>query len=154
MLTKLVPYAALLLCLSFAGCKKDDPAPAFQHTGEKWAITSFTYSLSSIKGTSVVVDNGTATNAGYVYFDTASGSFDITIKSTRVQDYFSHSTSGTDITITTVNQSVSPGKVSQNVIAFSGDKIGTTGMELDGSITKQSTSETFALVGAMILVKQ
>ena len=149
-------FAVLILYVFCSGCKDNDsPTPKVLHAGDKWAISSFTYVLTSQKTNpvSMIIDAGTVSNAGYFYFNGQSGSFDITIKSTHIEDYLSYSESGNDITVAGISQSAGA-NVSQYVIALAGSKDGTVQMAIEGSITRQTTSEQFSLSGSMMLVKQ
>lgn len=140
--------------------KKDDPAPenTVNHVGEKWNIVSADYTLvnqdfSKSTSPSVQTETGVLANVGAFYFNSGKGSFDITIKETNKQDYFSYSESGTGINLTSISQNVGGTAFSQNVIALSGEKTSATSMTLEGSITKQSMTGQFVLSGTFVLQK-
>ena len=138
--------------------KKDDPEPenTVNHVGEKWNIVSADYTLINqdlSTSPSVQTETGVLSNVGAFYFNSGKGSFDITIKETNKQDYFSYSESGTEINLTSISQNVGGTAFSQNVIALSGDKTSATSMTLEGSITKQSMTGQFVLSGTFVLQK-
>jgi hypothetical protein len=150
--------ASTVLCIALLSCSKEkDPAPdnTIDHVGDKWNIVSVDYTMidQNLTTPGQIADIGTVANAGAFYFNSGKGSFDITIKQTSKEDYFSYTESGTDVTITSVSQSVGGSNFSQNVIALSGEKTSTTTMTLEGSITKQSTSGQFVLTGTFMLQK-
>lgn len=148
----------IILTLLLAGCSKnEDPTPKVVHTGDKWIITSVDYSLvdQHFNPVSMTVDAGTVSNAGAFYFDNGNGSFDITIKSTHLEDYFSYDENDPDISIVSIDQNAGGGTFSQNVISLSGSKDpDTLIITVEGSIIKQSTSGQFTLTGTFTLEKE
>lgn len=153
--------SAFALSLILLSCNKEsDPEPEakINHTGEKWNIVSADYTLinqdlSNPTSSSVQNESGVLTNVGAFYFDSGKGSFDITIKQTSKEDYFSYTESGSQVSITSVSQNVGGTAFSQNVIALSGEKSSATSMTLEGSITKQSLTGQFVLSGTFVLQK-
>lgn len=146
------------VCAALTGCNKDEDPEAentIEHVGEKWNILSVEYSLidQNLTNPSQVVQTGTATNAGAFYFNSGKGSFDITIKTTNKQDYFSYSETATDVSVTGISQNVGGTNFSQNVIALSGEKTSSTTMTLEGTITQQSMTGQFSLTGSFTLQK-
>ena len=161
MKTLSIALSTFAICLALFSCdKKEDPEPEIvvNHVGEKWNIASVTYTLvnqdfKNPTSSFIGADNGTLANAGAFYFNSPKGSFDITIKETNTQDYFSYTESGTSVTVTSIAQSIGGNEFSQYVIALSGEKTSATTMTLEGSITRQSLSGQFVLTGTFLLQK-
>jgi hypothetical protein len=148
----------LIFSVCIIACNKDEePAPEnnINHIGEKWNIVSVEYTLidQNLTNPSQLVQTGTATNAGAFYFDGGKGSFDVTIKTTNKQDYFSYSETGSGVSVTSISQNVGGSTFSQNVISLSGEKTSATAMTLDGTITQQSMTGQFSLTATFTLQK-
>jgi hypothetical protein len=154
-----------ILCLALVvfvqACSKDDDPKENEievnHVGEKWRISSVEYNIvdQSLTNPSQMVKTGTATNAGAFYFDGAKGSFDIEIGTFHKEDVFGFQlTNNTEVSITSINQTVTGSSLSQYVIILSGDKNTATTMSIDGTISKQSLSGQFVLTGTFELVKE
>ena len=115
-------FFALLSVASIFSCSKDDDPKAskLDHKGDKWKITSVDYTIvdQSLSNPANWVQTGTATNAGTFYFNGSEGSFDILINDSRQEDYFGYTVDGSSVSIITVEQSLSPSRFSQSVIAF------------------------------------
>lgn len=152
-------YACYLVSIFILGCSKEDEKPAevkINHTGEKWQITSVSYTIVDQQFTkpSQSIKTGTLANAGAFYFNGSTGSFDITIGDIHKEDVFSAQINGIDVTIVSINQTVGVSSFSQHVIALSGDQTSTTTMTLQGTVTKQSTTAQFVLTGTFELLKE
>lgn len=144
--------------LLFTACAKDDdaaPQAKLNHVGEKWAISSLEYTIvdQSLSNPANWVKRGTATNAGAFYFNGSEGSFDIIIDKKHTEDYFGYTKSESDISIVTVDQSISTARFSQNIIAFTGDVDGNT-MSLSGTFTKQNLAQQYVFTGKFTLIKE
>lgn len=149
-------FLSLLMVVFCFACSKDDPEAdknTVNHVGEKWNISSVDYNIVDQDLTSPAIKNGTASNAGAFYFDGANGSFDIKIEDYHKEDVFGFQLNNTDVTITSIEQSVQGASISQNVIVLSGEKDLTT-MTLSGTITKQAVTSQFVLTGTFVLVKE
>ena len=96
---------------------------------------------------------GTANDAGAFYFNGSEGSFDILIDDVRQEDYFGYTINSGDVSIITVDQSVSPSKISQNIIAITGNQDGTS-MTLSGTFTRQGTTQQYVFTGDFVLTKE
>lgn len=154
----------MITCLSFSvllwtACNKDDDAPTeikINHVGEKWQISSVTYTLvdQNLSNPGQAVKTGTLANAGAFYFDGGKGSFDITIDDVHKEDVFTFQESSGDITIISINQNVGVSSFSQHVIAISGEQTSATAMVLQGTVTKQSLTSQFVLTATFELLKQ
>ena len=96
---------------------------------------------------------GTATDAGAFYFNGNEGSFDIVINNERQEDYFGYTINNGDVSIITVEQSVSPSKISQNIIAITGSQDGSS-MTLSGTFTRQETTQQYVFTGDFVLIKE
>lgn len=140
-----------------SSCKDDEPqGRKVVHEGDAWDITSMEYTVvdQRFNPISMYTDSGTKSNAGQFYFNGGSGSFRIDLGSGRVyEDYFSYSENSPDIDFTSVSQTVSTTKFSQNVITISGT-FDATNMDLDGTIVEQTASRQFSLVATFVLTKQ
>ena len=147
----------LIVFGSIACSKSEDPTPAHRlsHTGEKWRISSVEFTIvdQSLTNPAQWVKTGTATDAGAFYFNGSDGSFDILIDNQRQEDYFGYSINGAEVSIITVDQSISPSKISQNVIAITGDQDGNT-MLLSGTFTRQGTMQQYVFTGDFVLTKE
>lgn len=157
----LTPMLLLAVSLFFAqACSEDDDpkveADVLNHVGTPWKISSVEYNLidQNLTNPSQGFKTGTATNAGTFYFDGTKGSFSFTIEGTKKEDYFNYQEDASDVTITSISQSVGGSALSQNVIALSGDKVSATTMTLSGTITKQSLTGQFVLTATFSLVKE
>ena len=148
---------ALLFISSLISCSKDeDVAPSkLNHAGEKWKITSVEYTIvdQSLSNPANWVQTGTANNAGAFYFNGSEGSFDIVINDQRQEDYYGYTMDGSSVSIVTVEQSISPSKFSQSVIAFTGDQDGNT-MTISGTFTKQGGISQYVFTGDFVLTKE
>ncbi len=139
-----------------SSCSKDDPKDpqiTINHIGEKWNISSLEYSVVNMAITNPTVKNGTTRDAGAFYFDGSKGSFDIKIDDIEKEDVFGFIQNDSDISITSIEQSVQGASFSQNVIVLSGERIGNTSMDLSGTITTQSLDGQFVLTGTFVLTK-
>lgn len=152
-----VAVVALFSISLLASCSKDDEvAPnRIKHVGEKWTITSVDYNIvdQGLSNPANWVQSGTANDAGAFYFNGAEGSFDIVINDKRQEDYFGYTIDGASVSIVTVEQSISPSKFSQSVIALSGDKDVTT-MTISGTFTRQSGVGQYVFTGDFVLTKE
>jgi hypothetical protein len=149
-----ISYAVLTLCFA---CSGNDPEPSqitINHTGEKWNITALEYNVVDQNFRNPSIKNGTTSNAGAFYFDGSKGSFDIKIDDIHKEDVFGLVSGTSDITITSIEQSVQGTSFSQNVIVLSGDKPSGSSMTLSGTITQQSLNGQFVLTGTFTLTKQ
>jgi hypothetical protein len=148
---------ALMFISSLFSCSKDeDVAPSkLNHIGDKWKITSVEYTIvdQSLSNPANWVQTGTATNAGSFYFNGAEGSFDIVINDQRQEDYFGYTNDNGSVSIITVEQSISPSRFSQSVIAFSGEQDQTT-MQISGTFTKQGGVRQYVFAGDFVLTKE
>jgi hypothetical protein len=115
------------------------------HTGDKWNIASVDYMLIDQSTGGQTMKNGTKTNVGSFYFDGTKGSFEMDLEGYHKEDVFSFTNSQGSITITTIDQSVGGGSISQNVLSLSGDFDSDTEITLSGTIVKQSTTGQFVL---------
>lgn len=146
-----------LILLSQACSKDDDPGNNevdINHLGEKWTISSVEYNIIDQSLTSASVKSGTQADAGAFYFDGVKGSFDIKVDKFHKEDVFGYEFNNTNVSITSITQSVSGSTISQYVTALSGDKNTATTMTLDGTITRQSLTGQFVMTGTFQLVKQ
>jgi hypothetical protein len=149
----------VLICISSAliSCSKDeDASPSkLNHTGEKWKITSVDYTIvdQGLSNPLEWVKTGSANDAGAFYFNGSEGSFDIVIGNERQEDYFGYTSDGGSVSIVTVEQSFSPSKFSQNIIAFTGDQSLST-MTLSGTITRQGGLSQYVFTGDFVLTKE
>jgi hypothetical protein len=149
-------YAVLLSAVLISCSKDDDVSPSkLNHVGDKWKITSVDYTIvdQGLSNPANWVQTGTANDAGAFYFNGSEGSFDIVINNERTEDYFGYTADGASVTIITVEQSISPSRFSQNIIAFSGDKAETT-MTLSGTITRQGGLSQYVFTGDFVLTKE
>jgi hypothetical protein len=150
-------FIALMIISSLFSCSKDeDVSPSkLNHVGEKWKITSVDYTIvdQSLSNPANWVQTGTANNAGTFYFDGSQGSFDILINDQREEDYFGYTNDNGSISIITIEQSISPTRFSQSVIAFSGDQQETT-IEISGTFTKQGGVSQYVFAGDFVLTKE
>jgi hypothetical protein len=152
--------SVFLLSFIFISCSKDDDENVvtnrISHVGEKWKITSVEYTIvdQNLTNPAQGATMGTATNAGAFYFNSGKGSFDIVIEKYHEEDFFSYTETTTDISITSVSQSVGGSSVSQSAIVISGDKAGATAMTVEGTVTRQSLTSQFVLTGTFNLVKE
>jgi len=148
---------ALVLFTALSCSKEDDPTPAHRltHAGEKWKISSVQYTIvdQSISNPANWVKTGTASNAGAFYFNGGDGSFDILIDNERQEDYFGYNVDGVDVDIITVDQSISLSKISQNIIALTGEQDGST-MTLSGTFTRQGMTQQYVFTGEFVLIKE
>lgn len=137
--------------------KDDDPSPAhrLKHSGEKWKISSVEFTIvdQSLSNPANWFKMGTANDAGAFYFNGSEGSFDILIDDVRQEDYFGYTINSGDVSIITVDQSVSPSKISQNIIAITGNQDGTS-MTLSGTFTRQGTTQQYVFTGDFVLTKE
>ena len=132
--------------------------PDVTHVGEKWNITAVSYilteqSLTGGIGQSVKV--GTK-GTGFFYFDfpNGKGSFELDVEGYHKEDVFTVTLDGESVTIQSIAQSTGGGTFSQNILAASGDLIAEE-INLNGTITKQSTSGQFVLaIESLTLVKE
>ena len=155
MKSKLFSLIGLAMLCFVVGCSdNDDKDNGINHVGEQWKISSVEYTLIDQSTTKQVFKSGTATNAGFFYFDGTKGSFDLTIEGIHKEDVFSYAENAPSVSITTISQSAGGSGVSQNVITMSGEKTSATAMNLDGSVTKQTTGGQFVLSASFSLVKQ
>ena len=115
------------------------------HTGDKWNIASVDYMLIDQSTGGQTMKNGTKTNVGSFYFDGTKGSFEMDLEGYHKEDVFSFTNSQGSVTITTIDQSVGGGTISQNVLSLSGDYNSDTEITLSGTIVKQSTTGQFVL---------
>ena len=150
-------FALLSLMFIFGACSKDEdavPKPKLTHTGEKWNIASVEYTIidQNLSNPAQGLQNGTKTNAGAFYFNGSEGSFDIVIGKSRYEDYFSYSDEEGDVTIISIDQGVSGTKVSQNIIALTGERETTT-INLSGTVISQDLTQQFVFTGTFELVK-
>lgn len=146
----------IILGVCLLSCSNDDPKDpqiTINHIGEKWNITTLEYNLVDQNFTNPKIKNGTATDAGSFYFDGSRGSFDIKTADIEKEDVFGLNVNDDDISITSIEQSVQGLSFSQNVIVLSGEKNGSTSMNLSGTITTQSLSGQFVLTATFVLEK-
>jgi uncharacterized protein YdeI (BOF family) len=115
------------------------------HTGDKWNIASVDYMLIDQSTGGQTMKNGTKTNVGSFYFDGAKGSFEMELEGYHKEDVFSFVNNQGSVSITTIDQSVGGGTISQNVLSLSGDYDTDTQITLSGTIVKQSTTGQFVL---------
>lgn len=150
-------FLCTLICVSFFSCSKDDPAPGskLNHVGDKWIITSVDYTIvdQNLSNPSQWFKNGTATNAGAFYFNGSEGSFDIVIDKNHQEDYFGFTQDGSEISIVTIDQNLSGTKVSQSIIAISGEAEATS-MTLSGTFTRQNLAQQYVFTGSFVLTKE
>jgi hypothetical protein len=150
-------FIAFMLISSLFSCSKDeDVSPSkLNHVGEKWKITSVEYTIvdQSLSNPANWVKTGTAANAGSFYFNGSEGSFDIVINDQRQEDYFGYTNDNGSVSIITVEQSISPSRFSQSVIAFSGDQEEAT-MQISGTFTKQAGVSQYVFTGDFVLTKE
>ncbi len=154
---RLAVYFLLGITTLLGSCSKDgdeSPKPRLVHTGEKWNIASVEYTIidQNLSDPSQWIKTGTKTNAGAFYFNGTEGSFDIVIDKSRLEDYFSYTDDAGDLTIISIEQSVSTSKISQNVIVFNGEKTTTT-INVSGTVTNQNLAEQYVFTGTFELVK-
>jgi hypothetical protein len=155
MKNRLFSLMLLAAVCALVACSDDDEKDSgINHVGEQWKITSVEYQLINQSTKSQVNESGTATDAGFFYFDGTKGSFDLTIEGIHKEDVFNYSENAPSVSVSTISQSASGSSISQNVITMSGEKTSATSMMLDGSITKQTTSSQFILTANFTLVKQ
>lgn len=151
-------FGLAFLSLFVVSCSKDeDPVSKINHKGEKWIITSVEYNLIDQRITNPAqwYKSGTEENAGAFYFDGSQGTFDISIPGYRLEDYFNFELNGTSISMTSVEQQVGGAAVSQNVISIGGEKDTEVTMQIDGTITEQSTTTgQFVFTGSFVLTKE
>jgi hypothetical protein len=146
----------MMISVLISCSKDDDVEPSkLNHTGEKWKITSVDYTIvdQSLTNPANWVQTGTADNAGAFYFNGSDGSFDILINDNREEDFFGYTTDGGSVSIVTVEQSLSPTRFSQSVIAFTGDKTETT-MTISGTFTRQAGISQYVFTGDFLLTKE
>jgi hypothetical protein len=149
---------ALFSALAISCSKDDDPKnqdPNVNHVGAQWNITSSTYNiidqqLSPLKQT---LKNGTSSNVGEFYFDTAKGSFEFEIEGIHKEDVFAFTENGAEISIVNVTQSVGGSSVSQYTIVLDGEKTSATTMTLSGVISRQTNSGQFVMNASFELTK-
>jgi hypothetical protein len=147
----------VLLVLVLFSCKKDnEPQPSrLNHVGERWIISTVDYNIvdQGFSDPTQWVQNGTAQNAGYFYFNGSEGSYDIVINGKRREDYFGVMIDGASITILQIDQSISPSRFSQDIITFSGEK-SSNSMTLSGTITSQKVVSQYVFTGDLVLTKE
>jgi len=150
-------FIAFMLISSLLSCSKDeDVSPSkLNHVGEKWKITSVNYNIidQSLSNPANWFKTGTANNAGTFYFNGSEGSFNILIDDQRQEDYFGYTNDNGSVSIITVEQSISPSRFSQSIIAFTGDQEETT-MQISGTFTKQGGVSQYVFTGDFVLTKE
>lgn len=157
MVKQLLAFALFLLFLS---CSKDDddglPGHRLEHVGQKWAITSMTYTVvdESLSNPADRTKTGTAVNPGHFYFDKGTGTFDILINNKRQEDYFAYSLYGNEISILSITQTGTATKFSQNVITFSGEYLTGSTIHLEGTFASQNTTQQYSFSGTFELTRE
>ena len=154
----LLSVIALISVLATSCSKDDDPKnqdPNVNHVGAQWNITSSTYTIVDQKFNppKQTVKNGTSSNVGEFYFDSANGSFEFDIEGIHKEDIFSFTENGTDVSIINIAQNVGSSTFSQYTIVLSGEKTSATTMTLTGNISRQSGTSQFLMTATFELTK-
>jgi hypothetical protein len=156
---RIFALTVLFSTLLISSCSKDDDPkqedPNVNHVGEKWNITSATYTIIDQKFNPVsqILTTGTKSNIGAFYFDGSNGSFEFDIDKIHKEDIFTFTDNSGQVSIVNITQNVGTGSVSQYVISLSGSKTTTT-MSLSGTIIKQTTTSQSTMTGEFTLTKQ
>jgi len=155
---KLLFLFMLLASAGIFSCSEDEVKVKgdadLTHEGVKWNIASVEYMLIDQTTTSQTVKSGTKADAGSFYFVEAGekGSFEMNVEGYNKEDVFNYSIDvNGDVSIIDIEQNVGV-TTNQNILVISGASTATT-MTLDGTITKQSTSDQFVLTVTMTLEK-
>jgi len=158
MKSKLLFFFIVIMSAAVVSCSDDDEVkkkgdPDLNHEGEKWAISSSSYTLIDQSTSGQTMKSGSAA-AGTFYFvqGGVKGSFEMELEGYNKEDLFNYTLDEGSISIVDIEQSVGT-TTNQNILVFSGEATDTE-MSLSGTITKQSTSGQFVLTVSLTLVKE
>ena len=144
---KILLSVLLSLAMLLGACSKEKRTEnlLYKHDGS-WKISTLTYTyVSTDENNFQITLSATAENAGKFEFnENGGGSYNFTLGNLIFAQNFKWTVSDESISLTQISQNIDffTGNITQSVVAFSGEKTGKKQIQLTGTETHQSTSDS------------